>query len=187
MSSDNDLESSCWITYWKKSDKIFIKKFTNNGCSEKSWFLMALWMLMLAFDAQHCTQKCRTLFADSPKKLASCIETCSHDPTPRDKILYSQEIMRKDVVDCINECNKNVNSSTNFIVWSKCRKTCLVQPNSDELYYFDQNQCASHCDRYWKGTVHWKSCTNQCDGFTRAHKRNNRAHNNPPPGVFNIW
>ena len=148
---------------------------------------MILIIIFLAFDSQHCKKKCNNIFSDSPKKLESCLETCKHDLISKDKIQHSQQIMKKEVVNCISKCNENINSSTNFIIWSKCRKKCLIQENSNELHYFDDSQCISQCDRYWKGTVHWKPCTSQCEGFKKSKEKYQKGSNQPPSGIFNVW
>jgi len=146
---------------------------------------MVLFSLFIVFDSQHCQSKCHGLYSDSRAKLDSCLETCRHDPIGNERVQFSQQIMRKDVVSCIGKCNEHVNSTTNFIVWSKCRKNCLI--NGNELHYFDDTQCVSHCDRFWKGTVHWKPCTSQCEGFKKSRHKLSRVSNKPPAGVYNVW
>ena len=156
---------------------------------------MLLSLLLVAFDATHCTRKCSELFSDSPAKLKSCQETCNFNPNQKKSKPQNQgiEIMAKSVVQCINKCNSNITSNTNFFTWSKCRKECLKMPGTNDMRFFDENYCVSHCDRYWKGTVHWKPCCNQCRGYTKTRQRKisenakNDSSNSPRPVVFTIW
>jgi hypothetical protein len=148
-------------------------------------------VLLVAFDAAHCTRKCRELFADAPSKYKSCQETCLRDPLVTTSQSNSKperrQIMSKSVVQCMGKCNSNVNSSTNFLTWSKCRKECLRVPGTNELQYFDETSCVSHCDRYWKGTVHWKACSNQCKGYSKSSQRAARAKAAPQSNAFKVW
>ena len=152
-------------------------------------------VLLVAFDATHCTKKCYDLFSDSPTKLNACKQTCDFDPKKLNPNNQQErpKIMSKSVLQCINVCNANLNSSTNFLTWSKCRKDCLKKPGTNEFQYYEEATCVNHCDRYWKGTVHWKPCLGQCSGYSKSNERKQKKQSNennnvnPRQGAFNMW
>lgn len=144
---------------------------------------MLIVTLLFAFDASHCQRKCQNLFADSPAKLISCKDTCEIGIFDNKKSTPARRVMSSKVVDCLGKCNNGVNKSTSFLDWSKCRKDCLRIPGSKFLEYYDEQTCRSHCDRHWKFTVYWRSCTSQCQGYAKSGE-NAEIKEEEPKGIF---
>jgi hypothetical protein len=125
-------------------------------------------LLCVAFDSSHCRQKCESSYGESPKKKALCLDVCSSGTGTRERVQFGQPQMKKEVVSCLAKCNQNVNSTTEFRSWAKCRKTCATDPDTEEREFISSPECSSGCDRYWKGTVHWKPCQDQCTELGRS-------------------
>ncbi|OHS92711.1 hypothetical protein TRFO_40968 [Tritrichomonas foetus] len=152
-------------------------------------------LLSLVFDSEHCKRKCQTLFGDSPTKISLCLHTCSNGFYEHENIQYVHRQMKEDVKVCLEKCSENVNSTTKFTRWLKCRKSCLAIPDSEEISFFPPEQCNAECDRHWKGTVHLKPCQDQCSQFTQNSQKQHHYDNNhlndheenmPPPKGFNF-
>jgi hypothetical protein len=94
--------------------------------------------------------------------------------------------MKKEVSTCLAKCNQHVNSTTRFHEWNRCRRSCVTNPDTGEREFFPSDHCNSECDRYWRGTVHWKPCQSQCITLTGGN-----APNATPaphrPNVYNVW
>jgi hypothetical protein len=145
-----------------------------------------LFLLALAFDSEHCKRKCESLFSDSPTRRALCLGTCSNGFVERERVQFGEPQMKKEVSVCLAKCNQNVNSTTDFRSWTKCRRACVVDPETEQQEFFARSQCDSECDRYWKGTVHWRPCQDQCQAFAPQ----GRGGPTPPPGgaeVRKVW
>jgi hypothetical protein len=142
---------------------------------------MLVFLLSVFFNADHCKRKCKSLYSDSPSRKSLCLGTCSGGYVEREKIRFGAPEMKKEVSVCLAKCNQNVNSTTDFHGWMKCRKTCVV-PKTDRHEFFALTQCESECDRYWKGTVHWKPCQDQCQIL--GHRA--EPGPTPPPRGVNI-
>lgn len=159
----------------------------------------------IPFDSNHCKRKCESLFSDSPTKKSLCLGTCSNGFFEREKIIYKNNNNNGDSMSkCLANCSKNVNSATDFKVWTKCRKSCLSlssqnkENNRNNYIFFEPDECNAECDRYWKGTVHWEPCQNQCQTFavkySAPNMENNKGNENdiPPPNpqkaiIYDIW
>lgn len=83
----------------------------------------------------------------------------------------------ENISKCLKNCNGDLDNHAirqkgDFTKWMKCRQVCFTDSNSNnqksfEFPFFDdsgkQEICDQECDRYWKGTVHWKPCRDQCE------------------------
>jgi hypothetical protein len=144
---------------------------------------MLLALLLFAFDGSHCKRKCEVQFAESPTKKSLCLEVCSDGIGARERVQFGQPEMKKQVVSCLARCNQNVNSTADFHSWAKCRQSCARDPETDEIAFISDRECGSGCDRYWKGTVHWPPCQDQCKDFARAERLAREKPPNPRP----VW
>ena len=155
---------------------------------EASKQTMIFLIFSLFFDSQHCKRKCLSLFAGSPSKKRMCLGTCTNGFIEKEKIQFGQRKMKKEVSQCLSKCSENVNSSTDFKSWLKCRKKCVSVPNTDQFDYFAPDQCVSECDQHWKGTEHLQPCHDQCSSFQKNFV--NSKPLNPDPKrvqIFTIW
>jgi hypothetical protein len=140
-------------------------------------------LLCLALDGSHCKRKCESQFGESPHKKSLCLEVCSKGTGARGIVKFGEPQMKKEVISCLARCNQNVNSTTEFHSWAKCRESCATDPEEEEPVFISGDECQAGCDRYWKGTVHWKPCQNQCTEFGRTA---NLAQAKPL-GVISAW
>ncbi|OHT03207.1 hypothetical protein TRFO_29520 [Tritrichomonas foetus] len=179
--------------------------------------LVIFFLISLSFDSRHCKNKCEILFGDSPTKKSQCLSTCSIAifEASKQQVLSSKEAasnskgtgqqfspesylsdksMKKDVINCLNSCSKDANSATDFRMWKKCRKSCLVVKGMEPLsimHFFEPEKCRDDCDRYWNGTIHWGSCQEQCDNFEQSNSKiQSNVEKAPPPQpliLFDVW
>lgn len=137
------------------------------------------------FDSNHCKRKCESLFLDSPTKKALCLGTCSNGFFEREKIVYKSNNNNRNnkeyVSKCLANCSRNVNSATDFKQWTKCRKSCVLSDKNTQQHQtnyipFGADECNAECDRYWKGTVHWVPCQQQCQFFAKKYSEQRKAN-----------
>lgn len=159
----------------------------------------------IPFDSNHCKRKCENLFSDSPTKKSLCLGTCSNGFFEREKIVYKYDNRNKNnkesVSKCLANCSKNVDSTTDFKLWTKCRKSCVLSelnksPHQTNYIPFGPDECNAECDRYWKGTVHWEPCQQQCQSFAKKYSEQRKINSeasendlqNPQKAMlYNIW
>jgi hypothetical protein len=137
--------------------------------------MLVLTIVAMRFDAVRCRRKCGSLFGDSPSKKELCLTTCSSGFYQRDKVQFGQKQMKKQVTTCLAMCNQEVNSSTAFHQWSKCRRSCVTDDRTGAPEFFQAGECKSECNRYWMDTVYWIACQAQCAAIAAP------ATRTPPP------
>lgn len=121
------------------------------------------------FDSQHCASKCELLFSRDTEKKSSCVKLCTQTFTDTtEKVIYDDKYyvrkVQPDIPKCLANCSQNLDRSTDFRTWSKCRKSCINLGNQNN--FFDEKTCNNDCERYWSGTIHLDSCKKQCREFT---------------------
>lgn len=148
--------------------------------------MLPLLLLAVSFDASHCRSKCESLFGDALSKKQSCLAMCAGGFVQREKIHFGRRHMKKEVGQCLEKCNQNVSSATEFQDWTRCRRLCVINPATAKHELFPEEDCNSACDRYWKGTVHYKPCQDQCRQWA---PKQSPGPTPPPdkPNIFHVW
>lgn len=117
--------------------------------------------------------------------------------------LHQSQNNFKNISKCLKSCNGDLDSRAirekgEFTKWMKCRQLCFTDSNSNNQESFEfpflhdsdnQEICDQECDRYWKGTVHWKPCRDQCQN------RNQKSESDQPrdstrnsnDSIYDIW
>lgn len=109
----------------------------------------------------------------------------------------------ENISKCLKSCNGNLDNraireKNDFTKWMKCRQSCFTDPesinqNHFEFPLFEDSEsgeiCDQECDRYWKGTVHWKPCRDQCqNAYTKKENAEfKREPKDEKENIYDIW
>lgn len=135
--------------------------------------------------------------------LSSTTTTTTKTTSSQSTSLYQNQNRLENITKCLNNCNGDLDSRAirekgEFTKWMKCRQYCFTDSSSNnqessEFPFFDdsdnQEICDQECDRYWKGTVHWKPCIDQCQNINlkKESSQQKSSPKNDKESIYDIW